>query len=139
MIVLIGIAALAFLIWEPQVEGVNVRATFTQMYLQDPFILYVYVGSIAFFLALHRWFRVLGFIAAGNAFTKETVRDLRAIKRYGLAVITFIAGAEAFIIFVPRGEDEIQGGIAMGVFAFLIAAVIVAAADVCQQVLADRH
>ena len=53
VIVLIGIGALAFLLWEPHVEGVNAHATFFEVYL-DPFIAYAYIGSIPFFVALYQ-------------------------------------------------------------------------------------
>ncbi len=38
VIVLIGVAALAFLLWEPQVEGVNKNRTNFEIYFQDPFL-----------------------------------------------------------------------------------------------------
>jgi hypothetical protein len=47
-IVLIGIGALAFLLWEPHIEGRNAHATTFEIYFKDPFLAYVYVGSIPF-------------------------------------------------------------------------------------------
>ena len=49
IILLIGIGALALLIWEPQTEGRNVNADLFSIYFRDPFLTYVYVGSIPFF------------------------------------------------------------------------------------------
>ena len=58
VIVLIGIGALALLLWEPHIEGVNAHAAFFEVYL-DPFIALVYIGSIPFFMALYQAFKVL--------------------------------------------------------------------------------
>ncbi|MCA9152983.1 MAG: hypothetical protein KDA92_26955, partial [Planctomycetales bacterium] len=54
VIVMIGLAALVFLLWEPQVEGRNKDATQFQIYFQDPFLALVYIGSIPFFAALYQ-------------------------------------------------------------------------------------
>ena len=60
VIVLIGIGALALLLWEPHLEGVNKHATLFEMYFKDSFLAYVYVASIPFFVALYQAFKVLG-------------------------------------------------------------------------------
>src|SRR6266478_2422403 len=59
VIVLIGIGALAFLLWEPHTEGVNKHATLFEIYFNS-FLAYVYLGSIPFFVALYQAFKVLG-------------------------------------------------------------------------------
>ena len=50
--VLVGIAVLAFLLWEPHIEGRNAHATTFEIYFKDPFLAYVYLGSAPFFVAL---------------------------------------------------------------------------------------
>lgn len=40
VLVLIGIGALAFLLWEPHVEGRNKHATLFEVYFKDPFLAY---------------------------------------------------------------------------------------------------
>src|SRR5882672_7280665 len=62
VIVLIGIGALALMLWEPQIEGVNAHATNFEIYFKDPFLLLVYAGSIPFFVALYQSFRVLAYV-----------------------------------------------------------------------------
>jgi hypothetical protein len=47
VIVLIGIGALALLLWEPHIEGVNAHATFFEMYF-DPFIALCISGPFRF-------------------------------------------------------------------------------------------
>ena len=62
VIVLIGIGALALLLWEPHIEGRNAHATLSQIYFHDPFLALVYLGSIPFFVALYKAFKVLGYV-----------------------------------------------------------------------------
>ena len=50
VIVLIGIGAVALLLWEPQIEGRNAHATLFEIYFKDPFLAYAYIGSIPFFV-----------------------------------------------------------------------------------------
>ena len=62
VIVLIGIGALALMLWEPHIEGRNAHATFFEIYFKDPFLAYAYLASIPFFVALYQVFKVLGYI-----------------------------------------------------------------------------
>ena len=45
-----GIGALAFLLWEPHLEGRNANATPYELYFNDPFLAYAYVASVSFFM-----------------------------------------------------------------------------------------
>src|SRR5262252_9307725 len=80
VIVLIGIGALALLLWEPQIEGRNAHATPFEIYFKDPFLAFAYLGSISFFVALYQSFKVLGYIRQNKAFSQATVKSLRTIK-----------------------------------------------------------
>ncbi len=60
--VLIGIGALALMLWEPHLEGRNAHATPFEIYFKDPFLSYAYLASIPFFVALHQAFNALGYI-----------------------------------------------------------------------------
>src|SRR4051794_11384880 len=86
VIVLIGVGAITFLLWEPHVEGVNAHATFVQMYF-NAFVVYAYIASIPFFVALHQAFKVLGYAARNKVFSQEAVNSLRTIKYCALAII----------------------------------------------------
>ncbi len=59
-VVLVGIGALAVLLWEPGIEGVNEHATNFEIYFKDPFLALAYTGSLPFFIALYQAFRLLG-------------------------------------------------------------------------------
>ncbi len=73
VIVLIGIVALAIMIRFPLTEG---RATNLDLFsiYSDPFILYGYLASIAFFIAMYQAFKLLGYIGQNKVFSKKLVR-----------------------------------------------------------------
>jgi len=98
VIVLIGIGVLAFLLWEPNVEGRNVNATLFEIYFKDPFLAYAYIGSIPFFVALYQAFKLLGHIRRNEIFSQLSVRALRTIKYCALAIIGFVAVSVIFMI-----------------------------------------
>src|SRR5882672_9399611 len=104
VVMLIGIGALAFLLWEPHVEGVNKNATLFEMYFNS-FVAYAYIASIPFFVALYQAFKVLGYIGRNEVFSQRSVRALRTIKYCALALVAFILGAEAHSFIFVRGTD----------------------------------
>lgn len=59
VIVLIGLGAFGFMLWEPRLEGRNSHATNFEIYFEDPFLAYAYVASIPFFVALYRAFELV--------------------------------------------------------------------------------
>jgi hypothetical protein len=135
VLVLVAAGALAVLLWEPQLEGRNAHATTFEIYFGDPFLAYVYVASIPLFAALYHAFRVLGYVGQDRMLSADAVRRLRAIKHCALAIIGFVAGAEAFIV-VQHAEDP-QGGFFVGVLVAFVAAVVVTAASVFERTLRD--
>jgi hypothetical protein len=136
VLVLIGIGTVAFLLWEPQVEGVNANATtLAEIYFDDPFLAYAYIASIAFFVALYQAFRVLGYVRQNKVFSQDSIQAVRTIQYCGVALVVFVLGAEAFIIITQGGKDDIAGGVAMGLFAMAISVVIAAAAAVLERIL----
>lgn len=108
-VVLIGLAVLAFLLWEPHIEGRNAKATVFQVYFKDPFLAYVYAGSIPFFIGVQRAFGMLGLIRKSGQFSQATVGSLRAIKICALVVAGFVAGAAVIVLLSGDGEDRPAG------------------------------
>src|SRR4029434_1921555 len=102
VIVLIGIGALALMLWEPHIEGRNAHATLFEIYFKDPFLAYVYVGSIPFFLALYQAFKVLGYVRQNKTFSQATVKALGTIKYCAIAIIGFVAVGAIFMVFGER-------------------------------------
>ncbi len=135
VIALIGIGALALLLWEPWVEGVNARATtLSEIYFDDPFLALVYMGSIPFFFALYQAFKVLGYAGQNKAFSQEAVKALRTIKYCALAIIGFVA-AEEFFIILNHGNDDAAGGIFMGILITFGSIVVATAAAMFERIL----
>jgi hypothetical protein len=109
VVVLIGLAALALLLWEPQIEGRSKDATFFQVYFQDPLLALVYVGSIPFYVALYQAIKVLGQVGRNQAFSPEVVKALRTIRYCAFAIIGFVVVAVLFIFLMTGGDDENPG------------------------------
>jgi hypothetical protein len=133
VIVIIGIAALAFLLWEPHVEGRNAHATLFEIYFKDPFLAYAYVASIPFFVALYQAFRVLGYTGQNKIFSQDAVKALRTIKYCATAIIGFVAGAEIFILL--NSEEDKAGGIVIGIVIAFGSIVIAVAAAMFERIL----
>lgn len=126
-IVLIGLGALALLLWEPQLEGRNVHATAFEIYFQDPFLAYVYVGSTPFFVALYRAFGLFGRVRKTGTFSPVSVDALRAIKHCAIAIIGFVAVGVVFIMLTGDKDDR-PAGIFMSFLVTLSSSVIAVAA-----------
>lgn len=135
VVLLIGFGTLAILLWEPHLEGRNVHATLFEIYFKDPFLAYAYIASISFFVILYQAFKLLGNIRQNKVFSLNSVRALRIIKYCAIVLIAFIAGAEAFLFIVQRGNEDIAGGVAMGLGLIFISLVIGSVAAVFEKVL----
>lgn len=132
--VLIGIGALAFMFLEPRLEGRNMHATLFQTYFNDPFLLYAYTASIAFFIALYQAFKLLGYAGRNEAFSEASVRALRIIKYCALTIIGFAVIPLAYLIIVRPGDDT-AGGVFMSLLIIFVSLVIVALASVFERAL----
>ena len=134
VIVLIGICAFAFLLWEPNIEGRNVHSTLFEVYFKDPFLAYAYIASIPFFVALYQAFKVLGYVRQNKTFSQATVKALRTIKYSSIILVGFIVPAEAYLLIVRPGDD-IAGGVAIGLFLIVVSVIIATVAAMFQRKL----
>jgi hypothetical protein len=128
VIVLIGIGALAFLLWEPHIEGRNAHATTFEVYFKDPFLAYVYLGSFPFFVALYRAFGLFGRAGRSGAFSQVSVDALRAIKHCMMVFIGFVVGGVVFIIMFGDKDDRPAGIFMSFLVAFPSSVIAIAAA-----------
>lgn len=133
VIVLIGIGALALLLWEPHLEGRNAHATVFEIYFKDPFLAYAYVGSIPFFVALYHGFKVLGYAGRNQVFSPAAVKALRTIKFCAIALIGFVAVGEIFILM--NDSEDRAGGVFMGVLITFGSIVMATAAATFERIL----
>ncbi|MCB0167874.1 MAG: DUF2975 domain-containing protein [Anaerolineae bacterium] len=136
VIVLIGIGALALLLWEPHIEGRNAHATLFEIYFKDPFLALVYAGSIPFFIALYQAFKVLGYVGQNKVFSPEVVKALRTIKYCALAIIGFVVVEEIFIILMNNRDSDNPGApVFMGVLIIFPSIVVATATAMVEQIL----
>lgn len=133
-VVLTGTVALALLLWEPRVEGRNAHATNFEIYFQDPFLAFVYIGSIPFFMGLYQAFKALGYAEQGRLFPREIMEALRNIRYCAFAVIAFVAVEKIFII-LNHGNDDPAGGVFIGVLITLGSMAVIATAKIFEKIL----
>ena len=132
VIVLIGIGALALMLWEPHIEGRNAHATLFEIYFKDPFLAYAYIGSIPFFVALYQAFKVLGYAGQNKVFSQAAVKALRTIKFCAISIIGFVAVG---VIFIMLGDsDDRAGGVFMGILITFGSIVIATAAAMFERI-----
>jgi hypothetical protein len=134
-LVLILMAMIVFigLIWFPQTEGRAVNLDLISIY-SDPFVIYIYIASIPFFIGLYQAFKLLNLIDENKAFSQGAVNTLRNMKFASVSLIGFITLALVYIRFFTHGDDP-AGPTAIGIFASFAAAVIATAAGVFQKLL----
>ena len=133
VIVLIGIGALALMLWEPRMEGRNAHSTLLEIYFRDPFLAYAYIASIPFFVALYQAFKVLGYAGQNKVFSHAAVKALRTIKYCAISIIGFVAVGEIFIML--GNSDDRAGGVFMGILITFPSIVIATAMTVLERVL----
>jgi len=133
VIVLIGIGALALMLWDPHIEGRNAHATLFEIYFKDPFLAYAYLASMPFFVALYQAFNVLKYIGENKAFSQATVKALRTIKFCALAIIGFVAVGELFLML--GNSDDRAGGVFIGILITFGSVVIATAAAMFERIL----
>jgi hypothetical protein len=133
VLVLIGVGALALLLWEPHLEGRNAHATLFAIYFKDPFLAYAYVAAIPFFAGLYQGFKVLGYAGRNKEFSPSALRSVRTMKYCAIAIIGFVALGEVFIMV--GNSDDRAGGVVMGAFIIFASIVVATAMAVLERAL----
>ena len=133
VIVLIGIVALAIMIRFPLTEGRAVNLDLFSIY-SDPLIVYGYLASIAFFVALYQAFKLLGYIGQNKVFSLGSVKALRNIKYCAIILSVSIVIAILYIRLFA-GDDDPAGPTAIGILTTFISIVIATAAAVFERTL----
>lgn len=123
--IIIGLVVLVFMIIEPQLEGRNVSATLSEIYLHDGFLLWAYTGSIAFFVGLYNAFKLFSYIRDGKTISTKSVQALATIKYSALVLVGFLLFAQGYLVLVQRQvEGDIAGGVAMSMMLLLISVTV---------------
>ena len=134
VVVLIGILALVILIRVPLTEGRATNLDLLSIYT-DPFILYGYAASIAFFVALYKAFRLLGYIGQNKIFTPESVKALKGIKFCAIILGTLIVAAGVYIKIFHSKEDDPAGFLAICIVTTFVSIVIATATAIFEKLL----
>jgi hypothetical protein len=134
VIVLIGIVVFAVLIRLPLAEGRAVNLDLLSIY-SDPFIVYGYAASIAFFVALYKAFKLLGYIGQNKVFSSDSVRSLRGIKYCAIVLGTSIVMAGLYIRIFHDKEDDPAGFLAICIVTTFASVVVATAAAIFEKIL----
>lgn len=134
VIVLIGIVALGILIRFPLTEGRAVNLDLFSIY-SDPFILYAYAASVAFFVALYKAFRLLGYIGQNKVFSSNSVGALKSIKYCAIVLGILIVAAGLYIRTSHHKEDDPAGFLAICIVTTFASVVVATAAAIFEKVL----
>lgn len=134
VIVLIGIVALAILIWFPLTEGRATNLDLFSIYF-DPFILYGYATSIAFFVALYKTFKLLGYIGQNKVFSSNSVKTLKSIKYCAVVLSILIVTAGLYIKIAHDKEDDPAGFLAICIVTTFVSIVVATAAAIFEKLL----
>ena len=134
VIVLIGLVALALLIRLPLTEGRAANLDLLGIY-SDPFILYGYAASIAFFVALYKAFRLLGYIGQNKVFSSDSVGTLKSIKYCAIVFGILIAAAGLFVSVSHHEDDDPAGFLAMCIVITFASMVVATGAAIFQRIL----
>ena len=134
VIVLIGIVALAILLWFPLTEGRATNLDLFSIYF-DPFILYGYAASIAFFIALYNAFKLLGYIGQNKVFSSNSVKTLKRIKYCAIVLSILIVLAGLYIRLFHNKEDDPAGFLAICIVTTFVSIVIATAAAIFEKLL----
>jgi hypothetical protein len=133
VILLIAIGALAWMIWFPQLEGRATNLDLISIY-KDPLIIYTYIASIPFFVALYQAFKLLGYIDGNEVFSQSSVNAVKNIKYCAIIVsVSIVLG----ILYIRLSvvDDDPAGITALGIFTTFASIVVATAAAVFQKLL----
>jgi hypothetical protein len=134
VIVLIGMVALAIMIRFPLTEGRAVNLDLFSIYA-DPFIIYGYLASAPFFVALYQAFKLLGYIRQNKVFSLNSVKALRTIKYCAIILSILIVMAGLYIRIFHAKDDDPAGFLAMCIVTTFVSVVIATAAAVFEKLL----
>jgi hypothetical protein len=133
VICLPAIGAFLWLMWVPQLEGRAANLDLISIY-KDPLIIYTYIGSIPFFVALYQAFMLLGYVDSNKVFSLSSVNTVKNIKHCAIAFSGFVVLGILYIRLFVRGEDS-AGVTSLGIFIIFASIVIATAFAVFQKLL----
>ncbi len=134
VVVAAGIIALAILIRFPLTEGRAANLDLFSIYF-DPFILYGYAASIAFFVALYKTFKLLGYVGQNKAFSSNSVKTLKSIKYCAIILSISIVLAGLYLGLFHNKEDDPAGVLAICTVTTFVSIVAATATAIFEKLL----
>ena len=117
----------------PQTEGRATNLDLISIY-KDPLIIYAYIASIPFFVALYQAFKLLGYIDGNKVFSQSSVNAVKNIKYCAIIVsVSIVLG----ILYIRLSvvDDDPAGITALGICTTFASIVVATAAAVFQKLL----
>lgn len=131
--VCMGMGILFVMIRFPQTEGRAVNLDLVSIYL-DPFIIYIYIGSIALFVGLYQVCTFWGYIGSGALFSPSSANALRVVRYCAMTLLAFILGAVGYLFLLRRSvEEDIAGGVMMCLLLIVASLVVMTTATVLEK------
>ena len=138
VVVALGIVALAIMIRFPLTEGRATNLDLVSIYTY-PLLVYGYLASVSFFIALYQAFKLLGYIRQNKALSLSSVKALRTIKYCAIVLSASIVIAALYIrisyAIHPKSDDDPAGFLAMCIVTTFISIVVATAASVFEKIL----
>jgi hypothetical protein len=133
LVCLFGFGIALFLLWEPHLEGRNMDKTWFEIYFQDPFLAFVYLGSMPCFIGIFKVIQFLGRVRNGKVFSDKAVTDLKVIRHLALLTMGLAFIGQGIIYF--NTSDDRAGGMAIGMIVHLLAALVIGMSAVVEEIL----
>jgi len=122
------------LLWFPLTEGRAANLDLFHIYF-DPFILYGYATSVAFFVALYKTFKLLGYIGQNKVFSSNSVKTLKSIKYCAIVLGVLIVLAGIYIRLFHSKEDDPAGFLAICIVTTFVSIVVATVAAIFEKLL----
>ncbi|WP_216368515.1 DUF2975 domain-containing protein [Limnovirga soli] len=117
------------MIYFPTTEGRAEHLDLLSIYT-DPFIMYAYLASIPFFVALYKAFRLLGYIGDNKIFSPSALMVLRSIQYCAIVQCILIVIAGIYSRIFHDKEDDPAGFMALCMIGSFIAITVAIVAAV---------
>ncbi len=128
-VIALSIGILAALLYEPTIEGVNANATsLSEIYFDDPFLAYIYFSFMFVFVGLYQAFKLVGYMGRSERYSLQSASALRMIEYCAFSFAGLIFLAMAYIALFNHGNDDIAGGVVIGLMLTLVSCGIAVAA-----------
>ncbi|MBI5140319.1 MAG: DUF2975 domain-containing protein [Candidatus Vogelbacteria bacterium] len=130
----LGIVALMVMMRFPLTEGRAVNLDMISIYT-DPFIVFGYLASVPFFVALHQAFTLLGYLGRNKVFSLSSIKALRNIRYCAIIQSILIVMVALYIRIFHAKDDDPAGFIAVSIVATFVSIVIATVAAVFERTL----